>query len=54
MVLENHEKIKTLELSFNKFEEKKKITEIYFNGQIYDVYYKIQEMFKSATRKIYG
>ena len=52
LVLEDHEKIKALELSFNKFEEKKKITEIYFNGQIYDAYSKIQEIFKSATKKL--
>ena len=52
LVLEDHEKIKALELSFNKFEEKKKITEIYFNGQIYDAYYKIHDIFKSATKKL--
>ena len=52
LVLEDHEKIKALELSFNKFEEKKKITEIYFNGQIYDAYSKIQDIFKSATKKL--
>ena len=32
LVLEDHDKIKKLEDSFNKFEEKKKINEIYFNG----------------------
>lgn len=32
LVLEDHEKIKTLESSFAKFEEKKKVNEIYFNG----------------------
>ena len=52
LVLEDYDKIKALELSFNKFEEKKKITEIYFNGQIYDAYFKIQEIFKSATKKL--
>ena len=50
LVLEDHEKIKTLELSFNKFEEKKKITEIYFNGQIYDAYSKIQEKLLMLTQ----
>ena len=52
LVLEDHEKIKTLELSFVKFEEKKKTNEIYFNGQIYDAYSKIQEIFNEATKEI--
>ena len=52
LVLEDHEKIKTLELSFAKFEEKKKTNEIYFNGQIYDAYSKIQEIFNEATKEI--
>ena len=59
LVLENHglikqnsKDIKLLQESFNKFEEKKKINEIYFNGQIYDAYSKIQEIFKSAIKKL--
>ncbi len=52
LVLEDHEKNKTLELSFAKFEEKKKVNEIYFNGQIYDAYSKIQEIFDEATKEI--
>ena len=52
LVLEDHDKIKTLELSFQKFEEKKKVNEIYFNGQIYDAYSKIQEIFKRANNKL--
>lgn len=52
LVLEDHDKIKALETSFNKLEEKRKTNEIYFNGQIYDAYSKIQEIFKSATRKL--
>ena len=46
LVLEDHDRIKLLENSFNKFEEKKKVNEIYFDGQIYDAYSKIQEIFK--------
>ena len=38
LVLEDHEKIEILENSFQKFEEKRKINEIYFDGQIYDAY----------------
>ena len=52
LVLEDHEKIKALESSFAKFEEKRKINEIYFNGQIYDAYSKIQEIFDEATKEI--
>lgn len=51
-VLKNTEDIKLLQKSFNKFEEKRKVNEIYFNGQIYDAYFKIQEIFTSATKKL--
>lgn len=34
LVLEDHNKIKLLEASFQKIEEKRKINEIYFNGQV--------------------
>ena len=52
LVLEDHDKIKTLEDSISKLEEKRKSTEIYFNGQIYDAYSKIQEIFKSANKSL--
>ena len=52
LVLKDHNKIKKLERTFQKFEEKKKINEIYFNGQIYDAYSKIQNIFKTASKKI--
>ena len=51
-VLKNTEDIKLLKESFQKFEEKRKINEIYFDGQIYDAYSKIQDIFKSATKKL--
>ena len=51
-VLKNTEDIKLLQESFQKFEEKRKINEIYFNGQIFDAYSKIQEIFKSATKRL--
>ena len=47
-VLKNTEDIKLLQESFQKLEEKKKVNEIYFNGQIFDAYSKIQEIFKEA------
>ena len=59
LVLEDHEDIKSikkdvklLQESFNKFEEKRKVNDIYFNGQIFDAYYKIHEIFKSAKSKL--
>lgn len=52
IVLEDHKKIKTLENSFKKLEEKKKVNEIYFNGQIYDAYSKIKDILKNASKKI--
>ena len=59
LVLENHDSIKQnsrdiklLQESFQKFEEKKIISEIYFNGQIFDAYSKIHEIFKSAIQSL--
>ena len=51
-VFKNTEDIKLLQKSFKKFEEKRKDNEIYFNGQIFDAYYKIQEIFRSAKNKL--
>ena len=59
LILENKEEInlikKDLNLlrkSFKKFEEKRKINEIYFNGQIFDAYSKIQDIFKSCKNEL--
>ncbi len=51
-VLKNTEDIKLLQKSFDKFEEKKKSNEIYFNGQIYDAYSKILDIIKEAKKKL--
>ncbi len=51
-VMKNTEDIKLLQDSFAKFEEKKKTNEIYFNGQIYDAYSKICEIFSEAKKKL--
>lgn len=48
-VLKNTEDIKLLQELFQKFEEKRKDSEIYFNGQIFDAYSKIYEIFNSAN-----
>ena len=59
LVLEDHDKIiemendvKLLQVSFDKLEEKRKVNEIYFDGQIFDAYSKIQEIFKRATKEL--
>ena len=51
-VFKNTEDIKQLQESFQKLEEKKKMNEIYFEGQIFDAYSKIYEIFKCAKNKI--
>lgn len=52
LVLEDHDKLERLESLFVNLEEKRKTNEIYFNGQIYDAYSKIQDIFKSAKNKL--
>ena len=51
-VMKNTEDIKLLQNSFSKFEEKKKVNEIYFKGQIYDAYSKILDILKEANNEI--
>ena len=52
LVIEHDSEIKLLKESIGKIEEKKKTNEIYFNGQIYDAYSKIQDIFKNAVKKL--
>lgn len=52
LVLEHDSEIKLLKESLSKIEEKRKVNEIYFNGQIFDAYSKIQEIFKTATKNL--
>ena len=52
LVLEDYDKIQVLEESFQKLEEKRKDSEIYFNGQIYDAYSKILDIFKNAKKEL--
>ena len=52
MVLEHDSQIKLLQSTFNKLEGKKKVNEIYFDGQIYDAYSKIQDIFKEAKKDL--
>ena len=52
MVLKHDNQIQLLQYSFNKLEKKKKISEIYFNGQIYDAYSKIKDIFKESEESL--
>ena len=52
LVIEHDSQIKLLQESLDKLEEKRKVNEIYFNGQIYDAYSKILEIFKQARRTL--
>ncbi len=51
-VIEHDNALKLLSKSFEKFEEKKIINEIYFKGQIYDAYSKIVDIFKEAKTEL--
>ena len=52
LVLVDHKNIKLLQESFSKLEEKKKVSETYYNGQIYDAYSKIIEIFKTSKKEL--
>ena len=51
-VIEHDERIKLLEKTFDKFEEKKSNNEIYFYGQTYDAYSRIIDIMKEAKKDI--
>ena len=51
-VFKNTEDIKILQESFDKLSEKKKINETYFNGQIFDAYSKVLDIFKSTKKEL--
>ena len=51
-VIEHDLEIKILQESFDKLEEKRKNNEIYFNGQIYDAYSNILNIFKEAKESL--
>lgn len=51
-VMKNTENIKLLQETFSKFEEKRKVNEIFFDGQIYDAYSKILSIFKTAQKDL--
>ena len=51
-IIDHDDRIKLLEDSFQKLSEDKKTNEIYFNGQIFDAYSKIYEIFNSAKNNL--
>ena len=52
LVLKHDYQITLLQKSLAQFEEKEPVNEIYFNGQIYDAYSKILDIFKSAKKEL--
>ena len=52
LVLKDNKRISLLEKSFHKFEESKKVNEIYFNGQIYDAYSKLIDIMNEAKKEL--
>jgi len=51
-VMKNTEDIKLLQESFNNFDKKRKVNEIYFYGQIYDAYSKIVDIINEAKKEL--
>ena len=52
MIIKHDKEIKLLQESFNRFAEKKKLSELFFDGQIYDAYSKILDIFKSSKKQL--
>ena len=51
-IIEHDTEIKLLQESFDKMQDKKVLNEIYFNGQIFDAYFKVHEIFKEAKEEL--
>lgn len=51
-MLEHDKNIKLLQESFDKLSEKRKASEIYFNGQMFDAYSRIINIFSEAKEKL--
>jgi len=52
LVIKDHERIKLLEESFNKLEEKTKRNSIFFEGQIYDAYSLLIDILNISNKEI--
>ena len=51
-IIEHDKSIKLLQDTFDEFDKKKKETDIYFNGQFYDAYYKVHQICNSAKKEL--
>ena len=52
LVIKDNERINLLEESFSKLEEKEKANHIFYEGQIYDAYSLLIDIFKEAKKEI--
>ena len=52
LVIKDNERINLLEESFSKLEEKEKINHIFYEGQIYDAYSLLIDIFREAKKEI--
>ena len=52
MLLKHDNEIKLLQESFSKLEEKEKINHVFYEGQIYDAYSLLIDIFKEAKKEI--
>ena len=52
MTIKHDFEIKQLQDTFDEFDKKKKETDIYFNGQFYDAYYKVHQICNSAKKEL--
>ena len=52
LVIEHDNDIKNLQKSFDLLSQKRKVSEIYYNGRIYDAYSMILDLFKEAKESI--
>ena len=52
LVIKDNERINLLEESFSKLEEKEKVNHIFYEGQIYDAYSLLIDIFKGAKEEI--
>ena len=51
-IIDHDERIKYIENAFSRFEKNKAVNDIYFDGQIFDAYYKIREIFSEAKKNL--
>ncbi len=52
LVLKHDERLSLLETTFDELQEKRQVQEIYFNGQIFDAYSKIFDIFNEGKKEL--